>query len=206
MTLDEALADVPLVAILRGLEPAQAAETGTALVEAGIRVIEVPLNSPSPLASISVLAGEFGSRIVCGAGTVLRQEEVDAVAAAGGQIIVSPNSDARIIQRTLALRLEPFPGFFTPTEAFSAIESGALKLKLFPAASAGVAHLQAIKAVLPAKAHVFAVGGVKPNDMTAWRAAGAAGFGLGSELYRPGQPADVTFENARQAVAAAVSR
>jgi 2-dehydro-3-deoxyphosphogalactonate aldolase len=206
MTLDEAFADTPLVAILRGLEPAQAVETGMALVEAGIRVIEVPLNSPSPLASISLLASEFGAQIVCGAGTVLRPEDVDAVAAAGGQIVVSPNSDTRVIGRTLALGLEPFPGFFTPTEAFAAIEAGATRLKLFPAATGGPAHLRAMKAVLPARAHVFAVGGVRPNDMAAWRAAGAAGFGLGSELYRPGQAADLTLDKAREAVAAAAAR
>jgi 2-dehydro-3-deoxyphosphogalactonate aldolase len=206
VNLDEALAEVPLVAILRGLEPAHAIETGTALVAAGIRVIEVPLNSPSPLVSISLLASEFGARIVCGAGTVLRPEEVDAVASAGGQVVVSPNADPRVIHRSLALGLEPFPGFFTPTEAFTAIEAGAVKLKLFPAASAGPAYLRALRVVLPEKIQVFAVGGVRPEDMATWRTAGAAGFGLGSELYRPGQAADITLANARHAVAAASTR
>ncbi len=206
MTLDEALADAPLMAILRGLEPAQAVDTGRALVEAGIRVIEVPLNSPSPLASISILASEFGSRIVCGAGTVLREEEVEAVAGAGGQITVSPNCNPRVIQRSIALGLDPLPGFFTPTEAFAAIAAGAFRLKLFPVSSAGPSYLRALKAVLPPEAKVFAVGGVAPDDMQAWREAGAAGFGLGSELYRPGQTPDVTFANAKRAVAAAAER
>ena len=206
MTLDEALADIPLIAILRGITPSEATEIGAALIEAGIRVIEVPLNSPNALESIAALGSRFAGTIVCGAGTVLRPKEVDAVAEAGGSIIVSPNASSPVIRRSIELGLTPMPGVFTPTECFAAIAAGATRLKLFPASVAGPAHLRAIKAVLPSAMRVFPVGGIGPAGMQDWFAAGADGFGLGSELYRPGQSAAVTLANARNASSASRRR
>ena len=206
ITIDEALERVALIAILRGLEPAEAEATASALIEAGIRIIEVPLNSPQALDSIALLASRFGDQIICGAGTVLRPEDVDLVAASGGRIIVSPHAASFVIRRTVELGLTPMPGVFTATECFSAIEAGASRLKLFPAAPVGPAYLKALKAVLPPAVRIFPVGGIKPADMAGWYAAGASGFGLGSELYRPGLAPETTLENARQAVRAASIR
>ncbi|MFZ0499903.1 MAG: 2-dehydro-3-deoxy-6-phosphogalactonate aldolase, partial [Steroidobacteraceae bacterium] len=151
---------VPLVAILRGIRPEEVHEVGAALYEAGIRAIEVPLNSPSPLASVARLAEKFGDRCLCGAGTVLRASDVDAVHAAGGRLIVTPNTMPAVIQRAVELGLSVMPGFATATEAFAALDAGASLLKLFPAASYGPAHLQALRDVLPPAVAVFAVGGV----------------------------------------------
>jgi 2-dehydro-3-deoxyphosphogalactonate aldolase len=206
VTIDEALQQMPLIAILRGLTPDEAAPTAEALIAGGIRIIEVPLNSPQPLESISTLSATFGDRIVCGAGTVLRPHEVDEVAAAGGRIIVSPNVSGPAIRRAIELGLTPMPGAFTATECFAAIEAGASRLKLFPAASAGPAYLKALRAVLPMEVRIFPVGGIKPEDMKSWYEAGASGFGLGSELYRPGQPPEITVANAQRAARAAATR
>ncbi len=206
MTLDEALSDCPIVAILRGVTPGEVVGIAEALFEAGVRAIETPLNSPSPLDSIARLAEVAKGRMVIGAGTVLKVGEVEGVAKAGGALCVSPNTDAAVIAAAVGRGLTPVPGFATATEAFFAIAAGARHLKLFPAATYGPGHLKALKAVLPASVKVLAVGGVAPADMAAWRAAGAAGFGLGSELYRPGQSAEETFEKARRAVGAAAWR
>jgi 2-dehydro-3-deoxyphosphogalactonate aldolase len=206
VTIDDALGQLPLIAILRGLTPDEAAPTAEALIAGGIRIIEVPLNSPRALESISTLSSTFGDRIVCGAGTVLRPHEVEEVAAAGGRIIVSPNVSGPVIRRAIELGLAPMPGVFTATDCFAAIEAGAVRLKLFPAASAGPGYLRALKAVLPANLRMFPVGGIKPDDMASWYEAGASGFGLGSELYRPGQPPDVTLANARLAARATITR
>ena len=203
MTLDDALDDCPIVAILRGVTPDQVVGLAEALLQAGVRAIEAPLNSPSPLDSIALLAAAARGRMVTGAGTVLSVREVEAVANAGGALCVSPNTDAAVIAAAVGRGLTPVPGFATATEAFVAIAAGARHLKLFPAATYGPGHLKALTAVLPASVKVLAVGGVAPADMAAWRAAGAAGFGLGSELYRPGQSAEDTFEKARRAVGAA---
>jgi 2-dehydro-3-deoxyphosphogalactonate aldolase len=202
MTLEEATQNVPLIAILRGVRPEEVLDHADALIEAGIRVIEAPLNSPEPLRSIEALATRFGNLAVVGAGTVLSVDEVDQVARAGGQIIVSPNTNTAVIARAVALGLIPLPGVFTPTEAFAGIAAGATSLKLFPAQSAGPGHLNAWRAVLPKAVDVYAVGGVKPTEMSVWRAAGARGLGLGSELYRPGQAPKETGVRAVQAVAA----
>lgn len=196
MTLDEALAVCPVIAILRGVRPDEVSHHARALFEAGVRAIEVPLNSPDPLASIARLAREFGETCVCGAGTVLTVAEVEAVAAVGGRLIVSPNTDPAVIARTVALGLASAPGVATATEAFAAIRAGARHLKLFPASTYGPGHLKQLKAVLPAQIPVLAVGGVGPADMAAWRAAGALGFGLGSELYKAGQSPVETAEKA----------
>ena len=203
MNLDGALRAMPIVAIIRGVTPEEVIGVAEALLEAGITVVEVPLNSPEPIDSIARLARELGDRVVCGAGTVLSPEEVDAVADAGGRIIVSPNTDAGVIRRSIERGLEPMPGFATPTEAFVAYQAGARRLKLFPAATYGPGHLRQLKAVLPKDATVFAVGGVKPEAMAEWYAAGVDGFGLGGELYRPGQSVEETRAKARAAAESA---
>ena len=206
MTLEEALAECPLVAILRGVESGEVVAIGEALHAAGIRAMEIPLNSPRPLDSIARAAGLLAGRMAVGAGTVLTHHDVDAVSAAGGVFIVSPNVDAVVIGRAVQLGLTPLPGFATATEAFAAIAAGARSLKLFPAATYGPGHLKALAAVLPGDVRVFPVGGVGPAQMADWRAAGAAGFGLGSELYRVGQTAGETLEKARLCVAALAGR
>lgn len=190
--LHRALAACPLVAILRGITPHEIVAVGQALVDAGFRMIEVPLNSPQPLASIERLATALGDQALVGAGTVLTCADVDAVAAAGGRLIVSPNTDTRVIAHSAATGMTALPGVYTPTEAFSAIEAGAHGIKLFPAETCGPAYLKALKAVLPPALPVFAVGGVTPGTLAIWHAAGADGYGTGSGLYRPGHaPADV---------------
>jgi len=192
----------PLIAILRGVTPDAVGGIGAALIDAGIDRIEVPLNSPEPLESIRILAGRFGDRAEIGAGTVLTVAEVAAVAAAGGRMIVSPNADPDVIRATRAAGLASYPGVFTATEAFAALKAGASALKLFPASLMGTDGFRALAAVLPRDVPVYAVGGVGPADAAAWRAAGIAGFGLGTALYRPGDSADAVAEKARAAVTA----
>ncbi|WP_304177443.1 2-dehydro-3-deoxy-6-phosphogalactonate aldolase [Phenylobacterium aquaticum] len=202
MNFAEALAACPLVAILRGVTPDEVLEHAEILYAAGVRAIEVPLNSPDPLISIARLAAAFSDRAICGAGTVLAPGQVDAVAQAGGRLIVSPDTDASVIQRTVELGLASAPGFATATEAFAAIAAGARHLKLFPASTYGPGHLRQLRAVLPDDVAVLAVGGVGPDNMLDWWTAGAEGFGLGSELYKAGQSPAVTAEKAARAVAA----
>jgi len=192
----------PLIAILRGVTPEEAVPIGEALIAAGLRSIEVPVNSPEPLESISRLARAFGERCLIGAGTVLGADDVDAVKAAGGRLIVTPNTDASVIRRAVALGLECAPGVATASEAFVAIGAGARILKLFPASTYGPSHLRALKSVLPKSVQVFAVGGVGAQDLGAWIAAGAAGFGVGSELFRPGDTPDLVGRKARALVSA----
>ena len=197
----ENLKQCPLVAILRGIRPEESEAVGEALFEAGIRIIEVPLNSPDPLASIARLSARFGERALVGAGTVLDPRQVAEVAAAGGRLIVSPNSDPAVIGATLAAGLASSPGFFTPSEAFAALSAGAHALKLFPAEATSPAVAKALKAVLPRQVPLIVVGGVGPGTMQPWIEAGADGFGLGSGLYKPGQSAAETAEKARAFVA-----
>lgn len=178
-----------LVAILRGVRPEEVVDIAAALIDAGFGTIEVPLNSPRPLESISLLSREFGNTALIGAGTVLTEVEVDAVAGTGGRVVVSPNCDMAVIARTLALGLVSMPGVFTATECFSAIHAGARNIKLFPATLAGTAGLHALKAVLPEDIDVYAVGGVAAENFGAWIDAGAAGFGIGSAVYSPGETA-----------------
>lgn len=192
MRLDDALAEAPVVAIVRGVTADEVLDHAAVLFGAGVRGVEVPMNSPDPLRSIERLAAEFGDRMAVGAGTVLTAHQVDQVSAAGGRIIVSPNTSHEVIRRAVSLRLDPAPGFATATEAFAALECGARHLKLFPAVTYGPAHLKQLKAVLPAQAVVWAVGGVGPDSMADWWAAGARAFGLGGELYRAGQSVDDT--------------
>jgi len=186
------LGECPLVAILRGVEPHEAAAIGEGLVDAGIRLIEVPLNSPRPLSSIEALALRLGDRAMIGAGTVTAVGEIAEVRAAGGALIVSPHVDERVIAATVEAGLVSLPGFLTPSEAFAALDAGAHALKLFPAEVARPAMLSALRAVVPPGTMVLPVGGITPRGIAPWLAAGAAGFGLGSALYRPGaSPAEV---------------
>ena len=195
----------PLVAIIRGVTPAEAEAIGGAIFEAGIRIIEVPLNSPHPFVSIRRLADSFGDRALIGAGTVLKPAEVGEVQAAGGRLIVSPSTDREVIGATVAAGMVSSPGYFTPSEAVVAIDAGAHALKFFPAEAASPAVLRAQRAVLPPDLPIIVVGGVKPDSMQPWLDAGADGFGLGSGLYKPGQSAAETAEKARAYVAGARS-
>ena len=187
----------PLVAIIRGVTPGEAEAVGDAIHDGGIRIIEVPLNSPDPLKSIELLAKRFGDRVLVGAGTVLKAEDVSRVQNAGGRIIVSPDTNAEVISAAAAAGLVSSPGYFTPSEAFAAIRAGATALKLFPAEAASPAVLKAQLAVLPRDVPVLAVGGIKPDNMRSWLEAGASGFGLGGGLYQPGQSPDDTLAKAR---------
>lgn len=191
----------PLVAIIRGVTPGEAEAIGEAVCEAGIRIVEVPLNSPDPLASIERLAARFGEKMLVGGGTVLDVAAVRAVAAAGGRMIVSPNTDAEVVGVSAEAGLVSAPGYFTPSEAFTAIDAGATALKLFPAEAATPAVLKAQLAVIPKQYPILVVGGVKPDGMRPWLDAGATGFGLGGGLYKPGQSPEETLQKARAYVA-----
>jgi 2-dehydro-3-deoxyphosphogalactonate aldolase len=185
MTADALLSELPLVAILRGVTPARIEGVATALFDAGIRAIEVPLNSPDPFASIEKLAKLFGDRCLTGAGTVLDVANVDRVADAGGKLLVTPNTNPAVIAHGVARGMTVMPGFYTPSEGFAANAAGAKYLKLFPASTGGIDHLKAMLAVLPKGLPVYAVGGVGAGNMSEWKKAGAAGFGLGSDLFKP---------------------
>jgi 2-dehydro-3-deoxyphosphogalactonate aldolase len=192
----------PVVSILRGVTSAEVLEIGAALVAAGIRIIEVPLNSPDPFASIEALQAEFGNEALIGAGTVLDAASVERLAQTGAKLMVAPNTDAAVIARAIELRLEPLPGFLTPSEAFAAIAAGASRLKLFPASSFGPAYLRALREVLPADIGVWAVGGVDAANLAEWIGAGAEGVALGGSLYRPGTRAADVASKAMRVVAA----
>src|SRR4051794_33978838 len=191
----------PLVAIIRGVTPDDAEAIVEALYEGGIRIIEVPLNSPDPLTSIERLAKRFEETVLVGAGTVLEVAAVGRVRDAGGRIIVSPNTNTGVIAATAEAGLVSSPGYFTPSEAFAAIRARAHTLKLFPAEGASPAVLKAQLAVLPKDIPILAVGGIAPDNMAPWLAAGASGFGLGSGLYKPGQSVADTLSKARAYVA-----
>lgn len=190
----------PLVAIIRGISPQDAEAVAEAIYEGGIRIVEVPLNSPEPLRSIELLAKRFGERMLVGAGTVLDPADVRRIADAGGRIIVSPDANPEVIAAAAGAGVVSAPGYFTPTEAFAAIRAGATALKLFPAEAASPAVLKAQLAVIPKHVPVMAVGGIKPDGMRSWLDAGAAGFGLGGGLYKPGQSASETLAKARSYV------
>jgi len=203
MCIDELLQNdaAPIIAILRGIAPDQAVAVGEALVRAGVRCIEVPLNSPQPLESIGRLRAAVDENVLIGAGTVLTPAEVDAVAAAGARFMVAPNTDAPVIARALERGLDALPGFFTATEAFAAVAAGARHLKLFPAASAGPKHLAALRDVLPREVRFWAVGGIDDGNLAEWLARGAAGVGVGGSVFRPGMTAQQSGERARELVA-----
>ncbi|MET3710623.1 2-dehydro-3-deoxyphosphogalactonate aldolase [Sphingomonas trueperi] len=198
---DAAFARCPLIAILRGVKPDEVEAIGDELVAAGFTLIEVPLNSPDPLESVSRLAKRFAGRAIIGAGTVLRVEQVQAVADAGGTMIISPNANLDVIRASAAAGLVSLPGILTPSEAFAALDAGATALKLFPAEAASPTVLKAMRAVLT-EARILPVGGVSPDTMAPWQAAGAPGFGLGSALYKVGMTAEQVGANARAFVAA----
>ncbi len=199
--LAQALAQLPLIAILRGLTPAEAPAIGEALVTSGFAIIEVPLNSPKPLQSIATLANQF-TRTLVGAGTVLTAQQVKDVHAAGGRLIVSPNFNPAVVAQALALNMVVLPGVATPSEAFAALDAGAHGLKLFPAEMISPATVKALRAVLPPQVALMPVGGITPDNMTAYRSAGASGFGLGSALYAPGRSAQQVSDNAAEFVRA----
>jgi len=199
--LDAAMRRLPLVAILRGLTPADASSVGAALDTAGFSLIEVPLNSPQPLASIATLVAQLPNALV-GAGTVLTTAQVREVHGAGGQLIVSPNFDAEVVRLAVQLGMVCLPGVMTPTEAFAALAAGAAGIKLFPAELVPPAGVKALRAVLSAQTLVLPVGGITPEAMAPYRAAGANGFGLGSALYKPGDDAATVAAAARRYVAA----
>jgi 2-dehydro-3-deoxyphosphogalactonate aldolase len=201
-----ALARCPLVAILRGVKPDEVEAIGAALIDAGFAMIEVPLNSPDPLTSIARLAHQFGDLALIGAGTVLDPAQVGEVNAAGGRLIVMPHADTEVIRAAKAARLAALPGFATPTEAFAAARAGADGLKLFPAEAAPPAILKAMKVVLPPAVPVLPVGGITPERMADYFAVGAAGFGLGSALYKPGDTAAAVGAAARKFIAALPAR
>lgn len=201
-SFEESLKRVPLIAILRGISPDEAAQIGAALIEESFEIIEVPLNSPAALTSIEKLACAFAQAAVVGAGTVLRPEDIDSVCDAGGGLVVMPHTDEAVIRRAKARKLTCIPGFATPTEAFRARDAGADALKLFPAEGSAPTVLKALRAVLPPDVPIMPVGGVDETQFESWIRAGAAGFGIGSALYRPGMKPAELRGRARKLVAA----
>ena len=191
-----------IIAILRGVKPAEATEVCGVLVKAGISIIEIPLNSPDPLVSIANVAKAFAGKAEIGAGTVLSVEDVDGVKAAGGQLIVSPDTNEAVIARTRALGMKSYPGVFTPSDAFKAIRAGANGLKFFPAEVLGPKGIKAMKAVLPKDLPLYAVGGANPDNFREYFDAGCVGFGLGSYIFKPGMSLGEIDSRARAAVAA----
>lgn len=190
-----------IVAILRGVKPQEAVGIASALIDAGITKIEVPLNSPDPLKSIGAMASEFGEVALIGAGTVLTVQDVADVKSVGGKLIVSPNTNVDVIRAAKAAGLLCYPGVMTPTECFAALDAGADGLKIFPGSLLGPDGLKAIRAVLPKGTEVLAVGGAGPDNFADWFAAGASGFGIGSAVYKPGDSAVVVSEKAKKIVA-----
>jgi 2-dehydro-3-deoxyphosphogalactonate aldolase len=196
------LARCPLIAILRGVHPQEVTGIAGAVASEGIAIVEVPLNSPQPLDSIHRLAQTFGERLLIGAGTVTTPGEVAEVAAAGGRLIVTPHADATIVRAVRTKDLIAIPGFFTPAEAFAMLGAGAHALKLFPAEAASPTVVRALRAVLPPRTVVLPVGGIDASNMAGWLTAGAAGFGIGSAIYRPGDTAGSVAAKAAALVAA----
>ena len=202
MNFNEALEACNLIAILRGIRPEEAEPIGETLIEAGWRIIEVPLNSPEPLKSIEKLQVRFGDRALIGAGTVLTERQVADVAATGARVIISPNANPAVIEATAARGMISLPGVATPTEAFAAIAAGATGVKAFPAEAIPPIAIKAWKAVLPKDIPVFAVGGVTPENMKAYVEAGASGFGIGGALYKPGADVAAIAQKAKQFIEA----
>ncbi len=200
--LRDAMARLPLVAILRGITPAEAGSIGTVLIEAGFAMIEVPLNSPDPIVSIARLQAQFGDRALIGAGTVTSPAQVAEIAATGAKLLVMPHADVVVIRAAKAAGMICIPGILSPTEGFAALAAGADALKLFPAELAGPPVLRAMRSVFPSGTLFLPVGGITPDTMGGFAAAGAAGFGLGSALYRPGDTAGIVAGKAAAFVAA----
>lgn len=198
--LDTWLEKMPVVAIIRGVTPDQAIDIGHAIHEAGIGIIEVPLNSPEPFESIKRLSIELGDDCIIGCGTLLNEEDAKLVAEVGGQIAVTPNTRPSVIRKCIELGMTPMPGWATPTEAFAAYRAGARYLKLFPASSFGAGHIKAVKAVLPNDAKVLAVGGAGAHNAAEWIAAGIDGFGIGSDIYTAGRSAEDVHQRCKDIV------
>ena len=203
MTFTDMLAAHPVIAILRGLTPEEAPAIGDALLDAGVRILEVPLNSPRPFESIAILARRCGADALVGAGTVMSAEDVARVSEAGGRLAISPHLDVAVVAAAKAAGLVAIPGAFTPSEIFAALRAGADAVKLFPAELIGPEGLRALRAVVPAGVALIPVGGVSAATMPEWRAAGASGFGVGSALFRPGRAATEVAALARAMVGAA---
>lgn len=199
---DAAFASCPLIAILRGVRPDEVVAIGEELVAAGFTLIEVPMNSPNPLDSVARLVDALGDRAMIGAGTVLTVDQVAAMRDAGGRMVISPNTNIDVIRASAAAGLVSLPGIATPSEALAALDAGATALKLFPAEAASPTILKAMRAILPSELRVLPVGGIVPEGMAPWRQAGAAGFGLGSALYKPGMTAGEVGARARAFVTA----
>lgn len=204
MKTEQALANgaPPIVAILRGIGASEAIAIGEALVEAGIRLIEVPFNSPDPVGAIGAMAKALGDHAAVGGGTVVTPAQAQALADAGGTFMVSPNTDPAVIRRSLELGMDVLPGFLTPTEAFAAIGAGARDLKLFPGSVLGSSYVKAIREVLPASTRIWAVGGVGAANIAEFRSAGVFGIGVGGSIYKPGHDAATVGARARELVAA----
>lgn len=200
MELKALLRACPIVSILRGIRPEEAESIGDALVRAGVRVVEVPLNSPEPLKSISILAEEFSDRMLVGAGTVTRPEEVSRIASAGGKLIVTPHAELSVLRAAKDAGLLAIPGTFSPTEAFSLLHNGADAIKLFPAENLGVGFLRSLLVVLPAHTIVVAVGGIDARNASSWLEAGAMGLGVGSSIFKPGDTDSKVLANAQELV------
>lgn len=183
---ESSLSEMPVVAIIRGVRKEEVVEVAEAIYEAGISVIEVPLNTPNAFECIEKLSDKMKDRCIVGCGTLVQVDDVSRLVDAGAELAVTPTTQPDIIKACITRGLIPMPGWMTPTEAFSAVASGAQYLKLFPASSAGYGHVKALKAVLPSDVNVFAVGGVNLDDLHLWKAAGARGFGFGSEIFAPG--------------------
>ncbi len=196
------LSRCPLVAILRGVTPDEVEAIGEALVAAGVVILEVPLNSPEPVESVRRLAARLGDRALVGAGTFRREAEVEAVAAVGGRLLVTPHADPALVRAAKARGMVAMPGFLTPAEAFSLLDAGADALKLFPAEAGGPPMLKALRAVLPKGTPLLPVGGVDARSLPAWREAGATGYGCGSSLYKPGDTPEQVSDKAKALIAA----
>jgi 2-dehydro-3-deoxyphosphogalactonate aldolase len=201
-TLQMWLDRCPLIAILRGITPDEVVEIGAALEEAGIAIVEVPLNSPEPMDSVRRLASHFAGRMLVGAGTVMTHNQVDELDAFGCRLVVTPHADAAVVRAAKAHGMLACPGFTTPTEAFAMLDAGADGLKLFPAEGSSPAVLKAMRAVLPKHVPVTPVGGIDATNMKPWLDAGARGFGIGSAIYKPGDTAEVVGAKAARLVAA----
>ena len=192
----------PIIAILRGVKPAEAVGIAGVILAAGIDKIEVPLNSPSPFDSINAIVKVYGDQALIGAGTVLTTAQVKQVRSAGGQLVVSPNCDPAVIAATIAEGMQSWPGVFTPSEALAALQAGATGLKLFPGDMAGPKGLKAMRAILPFGTQVYAVGGAAPDNFSKWIEATADGFGLGSAIYKPGDTSETVAAKAQAIVTA----
>ncbi|NUW65173.1 2-dehydro-3-deoxy-6-phosphogalactonate aldolase [Cronobacter sakazakii] len=193
---------LPLIAILRGITPDEAHDHVAAVIDAGFEAVEIPLNSPGWRTSIAAMVNAFGDRALIGAGTVLKPEQVDELAEVGSKLVVTPNIQPEVIRRAVSYGMTVCPGCATATEAFNAIEAGAQALKIFPSSAFGPDYIKALKAVLPPEIPVFAVGGVTPENLAVWLNAGCVGAGLGSDLYRAGQPVERTAAQAKAFVKA----